>query len=398
MSAAAVPARRSVRFDAEVGVVGGGPAGALVAERLAALGVDVAMWDPKAPWEKPCGGGLTAAALAEHRELLMIGDRLHLVRRARLETTSGAAVEVPLEHPLGLVSRRELAQWQLARARAAGADVRHVAVRQLERLPAGGWRVTMRDGATHRVRQLVGADGAASLVRASAAPALPVMLEPTRLAFVPHAAAVPGDVLTVRFEAGVAGYAWDFPRRDLRSVGAMATPGCRTRAELDADVDRLRGAGEAGAGRPVVRAGAVIGTALHLRGPHYAAIGGADVALLGDAAGLADPATGEGLHNALRSAALAAEAFALHGSFQAYGRWAAGCFEPEFRIARLARRLLYRHSGAVRLIDWSARHATGRALLAALLNGASEHRTALLQPWLHALRHGATGGARSVPI
>lgn len=49
--------------EAEAGIVGAGPAGARLAELLAARGVEVLLWDPKAPWEKPCGGGLTAAAV-----------------------------------------------------------------------------------------------------------------------------------------------------------------------------------------------------------------------------------------------------------------------------------------------------------------------------------------------
>ena len=48
--------------QAEVGIVGAGPAGARAAELLAGFGVDVVLFDPRAPWEKPCGGGLTASA------------------------------------------------------------------------------------------------------------------------------------------------------------------------------------------------------------------------------------------------------------------------------------------------------------------------------------------------
>lgn len=53
----------------DVAVVGAGPAGSRCAELLAHRGVGVLLLDPKAPWEKPCGGGLTAAALAHTPEL-----------------------------------------------------------------------------------------------------------------------------------------------------------------------------------------------------------------------------------------------------------------------------------------------------------------------------------------
>ena len=44
----------------EIGIVGAGPAGARAGELLADAGAEVVLLDPKAPWEKPCGGGITA--------------------------------------------------------------------------------------------------------------------------------------------------------------------------------------------------------------------------------------------------------------------------------------------------------------------------------------------------
>lgn len=44
----------SVR-EAEIGIVGAGPAGARAAEHLADAGANVLLFDPKVPWEKPCG-------------------------------------------------------------------------------------------------------------------------------------------------------------------------------------------------------------------------------------------------------------------------------------------------------------------------------------------------------
>lgn len=42
-----------------VAVLGGGPAGAFTAERLAAGGANTVLIDEKLAWEKPCRGGLT---------------------------------------------------------------------------------------------------------------------------------------------------------------------------------------------------------------------------------------------------------------------------------------------------------------------------------------------------
>jgi flavin-dependent dehydrogenase len=47
----------------DIAIVGGGPAGALCGERLAAQGYRVTIFDEHLAWEKPCGGGLTHKAI-----------------------------------------------------------------------------------------------------------------------------------------------------------------------------------------------------------------------------------------------------------------------------------------------------------------------------------------------
>ena len=47
----------------EIAVVGGGPGGSWAAILLAKRGHSVTLFDPQAPWEKPCGGGVTSRAL-----------------------------------------------------------------------------------------------------------------------------------------------------------------------------------------------------------------------------------------------------------------------------------------------------------------------------------------------
>src|SRR5580698_5094122 len=54
--------RRTVIRDETGRHLGGGPAGAFAAERLASAGLDAVVFDEKLAWEKPCGGGLTYKA------------------------------------------------------------------------------------------------------------------------------------------------------------------------------------------------------------------------------------------------------------------------------------------------------------------------------------------------
>ena len=379
-------------YDAEVGIVGAGPAGARVAERLAARGVDVLLWDPRAPWEKPCGGGLTAALTDAVPEIAEVLPRARPIDHVRITTDENVPpLVVKLHRPLHVIARRTLGTWQLDRARAAGAQVRSAGVRTAVR-EGNGWTVSIRETqATARVRCLVGADGAASTVRAAAAPGLRVALEPTRLTYVP--ADNGQSEMLLRFERGIDGYAWDFPRPDHRSVGAVAAPGSAggTRARLDSAVAAIVPGGG--------QHGAVVASALYPMRRGYPEIGGEDFALLGDAAGLADPASGEGIANALRSADLAAEVFERDRSFRRYGALVAARLGAELRDARWLRYLLYKRGYAVRLVVGSWSRPSFSRISEALINGANEHWSFGRQV-LHALLAAAHGGRKfeSTPI
>jgi flavin-dependent dehydrogenase len=382
-------------YDAEVGIVGAGPAGARIAERLAAGGVDVVVWDPKAPWEKPCGGGLTAALTDAVPEIADVLPRARVVDRVRIETDQDAPpVLLMLRRPIHVIARRTLGAWQLDRARAAGVQIISVAVGAPVRDSAGGWSLVPRDNGARasRVRFLVGADGAASTVRRVVAPGLRVALEPTRLAYVEADGGQSEMVL--RFEQGVDGYAWDFPRPGHRSIGAVAAPGTTgsTRARLDSAVAALAAPHESIAERH----GAVVGSALYPMRRGYPEIGGADFALLGDAAGLADPATGEGIANALRSADLAAETFLRERSFRKYGALVAARLGAELREARWLRHLLYQRGYAVRLVVGARGRPSFLRISEVLINGANEHWSFARQV-LDALLAAVTGVSRFGP-
>lgn len=296
-----------MRLEAQIGVVGAGPAGARAAERLADLGAEVVLLDPKAPWEKPCGGGLTAAALENVPDLAAVLPKARRITSVRLETAH-SVLNVPLERPLYVISRTALGLWQLERARAAGASFEPAAVRRIVRVAGRGWRLETGDGRTIHVRLLVGADGAASRVRKTVAPELDIELAPARVAYAPGAGAM-SRAIGLRFFPMADGYAWDFPRPDHRSIGVGVAPGTWARDRMDAEVDRYwSDLGRCGCVY-ADRAGAVIGTAARPLGRRYALLGGGDYGILGDAAGFADPATGEGIPNAIRSADFLALAF-----------------------------------------------------------------------------------------
>src|SRR3990167_2442734 len=135
----------------EVVVVGAGPAGSRAAALLARRGVSVALFDPRAPWEKPCGGGLTAAALVNTPDLLELAGQTATIHEILAVAPSGASVVVPLRRPYLVISRLALSAWGLERARAAGAVFRSSGVTRVDRTSTG-WRVTDSTGGVHRAR------------------------------------------------------------------------------------------------------------------------------------------------------------------------------------------------------------------------------------------------------
>lgn len=360
----------------DVVVAGAGPAGSRAAELLGRSGLSVLLLDPNAPWEKPCGGGLTAAALAHTPELGELEPAGRTIRELVIMAPSGAAVVVPLRRPYLVVSRRALGEWGLRRAQAAGARFVQTGLARLEREPEG-WSLTDTAGHVHRARWLVGADGATSRVRRFVAPRLRPELAPTRV-FYPEAGVGPGRAM-FRFLPAAEGYLWDFPRPGQHSLGIGVAPGTFARDRLDEALAQHRLA-EAGASDPLPASGAVIATSAWESG-RFDDLGGPDYVLVGDAAGLADPATGEGIDYALRSARLAAAAFSAELGFVRYAGAARAAFRDEMRRGRLIRRWLYRRGLAEQLVRQARRSRRGALLLMALADAINEHGSLRAALW-----------------
>ena len=349
-------------------VAGAGPAGSRAAELLAKRGYSVLLLDPKAPWEKPCGGGLTAAALRHTPELRELAGETVTIRELLVVAPSGASVVVPLRNPYEVVSRLTLSRWGLERAQAAGARLLPVAAQGINRVP-DGWRLTDSRGGEHWAGWLVAADGATSRLRGELAPGLRPELAPTRVAY-PQFPSVSGRAVFA-FLRTADGYLWDFPRTGHHSVGIGVAPGTFARTPLDEAIAQYRLA-EVGEHEPVEQQGAVIATSEWVSG-RFRDLGGRDYALLGDAAGLADPATGEGIDYALRSATLATRAFRPDRGFARYPAAVRRAFAAEMRRARLIRRWLYRPGLADALVRRARRSPRWALVLMSLVDAINEH-------------------------
>jgi geranylgeranyl reductase family protein len=299
------------RFDAIV--VGAGPAGSTAALRLVRGGARVLLLDrARFPRDKPCGGGLTYRAV---RQLPVPVDPVveDVVDRFELGLRYGPRFERGGQGPLVLMTqRRRLDAYLAEQAAAAGVDFRD-GVRATA-LELGEEQVTVRfDGGAASAGVLVGADGVNGIAARTVG-----------LGGRSHGVALEGNLPYVHareerwrgravVDLGVVpgGYAWVFPKGDHVNVGVggWESEGPRLRAHLEQACSAY--------GLPSGRLDAVRGYRLPMRRPGDRAQRGR-VLLVGDAAGLVDPLSGDGMYEAFVSARLAAET-ALEGSLDAYG-------------------------------------------------------------------------------
>ena len=349
----------------DVLVVGAGPAGSATAIHLARAGANVVLAErAHFPRDKPCGGGLTGRAL---RRIPV--DPSPVVERTvdRFSLRLGYRSSFTRTHSeplIAMTQRRRLDAFLAAAAAEAGADLREGA--KVEELTPNGSGVTARVGdALIHADTCIGADGANGVVARTTGVKPEIVYGVALEGNVPLSTlAVPELDRTAVIELGIVpgGYGWVFPKGDHANlgVGGWGDEGPRLRAHLDElarrhDVDP--------AALTEVR-----GHRLPMRRPGTQAHHGR-VLLVGDAAGLVDPLSGDGMYEAFTSAALAAEAV-LTDSIPAYTQGLAGALDRHATASWAAKRALDRHP---RLVFAAARSPGVFGVVARLLCGELAH-------------------------
>jgi geranylgeranyl reductase family protein len=329
----------------DVLIVGAGPAGSWTGFRLARAGVRVAILDGSHPREKPCGGGITGRAL----ELVRSGLGPAAIQSVRVggaaftHKSRRAQVELNAEDlgypPLVVASRRDFDGALLGAAIEAGAV--HHPVRVTAVSPTGrGWRVGTRED-VYEAAWIIGADGVNSLVRRSVAQPFSRADLSIATGYFVHGRS--SRDIVVAFEDDPPGYLWSFPRPDHLAVGICAQADRTTPSALREHVDRWIARHASGTrleryNWPIPSLGERALAGECSAGPGWM--------LVGDAAGLVDPITREGIYFALRSANAACDALVegtnvaavyldrvrteIHGELVRAARLKSRFFQPRF--------------------------------------------------------------------
>jgi geranylgeranyl reductase family protein len=279
-----------------IAILGGGPAGAFAAEQLASAGLRVMLFDEKLAWEKPCGGGLTYKAYSQYPFLIDNPAPKRLVRETILAAPRAGEVSLHLPDPLLIYSRFDLNRLMLERAEKAGAQIEKARVHQLNRY-GSGWQLRTSRGRADADFCIV-ATGARNPLRDVGTRLRP---EDTMSALGYYIAGEQARI-DIQFLPKLEGYIWIFPRCGHLSVGicGKGEPASSLRSRLEQYLSQK------GIRWKDASFYSHLLPSLATSSWKKNSVAGDGWMAVGDAAGLVDPITGEGLYYAIRSADLAA--------------------------------------------------------------------------------------------
>jgi geranylgeranyl reductase family protein len=285
------------RFD--VAIVGAGPAGSTAAYRLARARARVLLVDKaRFPRDKPCGGGLTMRAVRQLPFSVepVVEDR---ITGARCRLRYGPTMKRESKHVLCLMTqRRRLDAYMVERAVEAGATFRDGVRSAVE----SDTQLSV-DGETIEVGALIGADGANGLTARTlglgGAIVNGVALE-GNLSYDELPAGDWRGSLLLELATVPGGYGWIFPKGDHVNVGVggWGEEGPNLRRHLRILCEQH--------GIELRQLTDVRGHRLPMRRPGTVLARGRAL-VVGDAAGVLDPVSGDGIYEALVTARLAAE-------------------------------------------------------------------------------------------
>ncbi|HEY3877419.1 MAG TPA: geranylgeranyl reductase family protein [Trebonia sp.] len=326
----------------DVAVIGAGPAGLAAASAAAGAGArTVVLERAEHPRYKTCGGGLIGASRSAAGGLIDVPVR-DVIRSATITLRGGQEfTRAEAEPLLAMVVRDEFDAALLKHAAESGAQIRERA--QVRAIEQADGRATARlaDGTEVTAKVIIGADGSSGVTARHAGAEFDQVDLGLELEI-----AVPDEVAgkwagRVLLDWGKipGSYGWVFPKGDRLTVGVIAArgQGDATKAYLRDFVSRL--------GLGGFEAVHDSGHLTHCRSD-VSPLRSGRVLLAGDAAGLLDPWTREGISFALRSGALAGQ-HAAKDDLDGYVAAVNAVLVPDMRAGRSLLTAFTRHAGAL---------------------------------------------------
>ncbi len=327
----------------DVVVIGAGPGGSTAARLLAQSGLNVLIIDREAfPRVKPCGGGLTTRALSllppgydtqiRAQPIKWMFEGRKADGQSRIVTTL-----TPYSH---IVERARFDAWLVEKAQEQGATF-HPNEAALTIVDAPGGYVVKTNRGRYPTRYLVGADGA----RGISARALGIPRARNGAAIEAEISVPPAlydawrDTVAISIAEYPWGYAWVIPRHPVLNlgVGSFRASQLKLRGMLQAWVEAKLGREYAQDLRP-------LGHPL----PHryrLQRLAKRRALLVGDAGGVMDTLSAEGIYSALWSSTIAAKAILAasvrDGGVEAYDDLLQRELWPELRSAAKVALLFY---------------------------------------------------------
>jgi geranylgeranyl reductase family protein len=332
----------------DVIIIGSGPAGSSAAYVLSKEGKKVLVLEKeKLPRYKTCGGGLTYKALK-----LIPFDLTEIIEKncysSEINDYEGnVSFKTQRENPMVLMTMRSSLDYKLiSEAKAIGAELKeNTEVKDLNLFDDRIEIIIKNSNEKFYAKFIIAADGALSPVAKKFFKALLVKPIPALECEV----YVDDKVLqnfksSARFDFGVVpnGYGWVFPKRDHLSIGVLSMK----IKDVNLNNSYLRYLELLGINKIIKseRHGFVI--PLNTRKIFFKD----RILLTGDAAGFADPVTGEGISFAIQSGQLAAESI-INGNFNpvsvcsGYNTQISRHILPELKAGKFLASLIYGNSG-----------------------------------------------------
>jgi geranylgeranyl reductase family protein len=330
----------------DVLVIGAGPSGAHFAAQAAKKGYSVALIEKgQLGRAKCCAGGLSGRFLSQYSVPPKLVERE--IRRFVMVSPSGERAELLFDKTSGItVNRADFDRWLVEQANDCGCDTRFGAAAKKVAFHSDGVDVTVDSGEVLRGKVLIGAFGMAPQMfrmLGLQTPKFSLGLQAEIALPETETDSDVNDQIEFYFNPkySKAGYSWVFPKKQSAAIGLVTDPLSSQKTEALHSFIKDYTA-EHPNFTEHLPAHMRFGCAMLPNSP-VERMSGNRFMLLGDAAGLIDPTTWEGIYFAFKSADIALEAFESSYSKATFSSEALGSYQADWK-RKFGKELEHAHS------------------------------------------------------